>query len=52
VLGADEGVIELERFFLRQREHSPWPVGKTFEHFLKGTVLTPADGASRLRSAG
>ena len=32
VLGADVGVVQQPRFFLRQHDHSSGPVGETFEH--------------------
>ena len=32
VLGADEAVVEQARFLLRQHQHPPCPVGETFEH--------------------
>ena len=45
VFGPDEGVIEQARFLLRQHQHPPCPVGESFEHpdrlsllFLLGSV--------------
>ena len=52
VLGADERVIELDRFFLRQREDPPCPVGKTFEHIFKATSWPRQMEGSLPRSSG
>ena len=38
VLGPDEAVIEETRFFLRERQDPPCPLGESFEHDPKDTA--------------
>jgi hypothetical protein len=50
VLGADVGVVEEARFFLRQDHHSPRPVGKAFEQFDRPSPL-PSPAMEQLKKS-